>query len=124
VSGSAPAGIRGLYYWINSATSGTTAGVDRALEPTIISKSVDASGGPLLAELVMALYHRILNDRGEVGNGLLGIVAPAQQAYVYSNVMSIQNYDISGATSRTTSISTNRKPAPITSSRICGESRA
>jgi hypothetical protein len=95
VSGSAPAGIRGLYYWINSATSGTTAGVDRALEPTIISKSVDASGGPLLAELVMALYHRILNDRGEVGNGLLGIVAPAQQAYVYSNVMSIQNYDIS-----------------------------
>jgi hypothetical protein len=100
VSGTSPAGIRGLYYWISSATSGITAGVDRALEPAIISKSVDAAGGTLLGELVMAVYHRILNDRGEVANGLLGISSPAQQAFVYSNVMSIQNYDLAQSSTR------------------------
>jgi hypothetical protein len=100
VSGASPAGYRGLYYWISSATSGVTAGVDRALEPAIIAKSVDAAAGPLLGELVMALYHRILNDRGEVANGLLGISSPAQQAYVYSNVMSIQNYDLAQSSTR------------------------
>jgi len=107
VSGAQPTGLRGLYYWINSATSGITAGVDRALEPQIVSKSVDAGGGAMLPEQVMALYHRILNDRGEVANGLLGVSSPAQQASVYKNVMSIQNYDISGTSVQ----ATDRLPA-------------
>jgi hypothetical protein len=93
VSGNSPTGLRGLYYWVSSATSGTTAGINRANEPEIISESVTASSG-FTADVPMAIYHRILNRRGEVANGLLGISSPTQQAAVYNNVMSIQNYDL------------------------------
>ncbi len=99
VSGASPAGPRGLKYWISSATSGTTAGIDRAVEGQIISKSVTASGY-LTPELPLALYHRILNDRLEVANGLLGLAAPAQQAYVVGNLMSIQNYNLADASAK------------------------
>jgi hypothetical protein len=94
VSGASPAGPRGLGYWISSATSGTTAGINRANENQIISKSVNANNAPWTAEMTMALYHRILMDRGEVADGLVGLAAPAQQAAVYSNVMSVQIYDL------------------------------
>ena len=100
-------GLRGLYYWNSSATSGTTASIDRAVEPEIISNSVDASSGPLLAELPMAIYHRILNRRGEVAQGLLGVSSPAQQAAVYKNVMSIQMYDLA----KTSAQAVDRLPA-------------
>ncbi len=93
VSGSTPTGMRGLKYWVSYATSGTTAGVNRATEPEIISNSVNAAGG-LIPEHVMALYHRALERRGEVANGLLGLISPAQQAVIWSNVMSIQNMDL------------------------------
>lgn len=96
VSGTSPAGPRGVGYWISSASSGTTAGIDRSVENQIISKSVSASGF-LTPELPLALYHRILLDRGEVANGLLGLAAPAQQAYVVSNLQSIQNYNLADA---------------------------
>ncbi len=88
VSGANPAGPRGLQYWISNATSGATAGINRALENQIIAKSVDGSAG-LTTEAVMALYHRILMDRGEVPN-LMGLCAPAQQAFAYSQMIAIQ----------------------------------
>lgn len=94
VSGASPAGPRGIGYWISTATSGTTANIDRAVESQIISKSVSAGSAPWTAEMTMAIYHRVLNDRGEVANGLVGLAAPAQQAAVYSNVMSIQLFDL------------------------------
>lgn len=94
VSGTSPAGPRGLGYWISSATSGTTAGINRANESQIISKSVNANNAPWTAEMTMAIYHNILNDRGEVANGIVGLAAPAQQAAVYANVMSIQFFDL------------------------------
>ncbi len=97
VSGNSPTGLRGLYYWINTATSGTTAQVDRALEPEIITNSVDAALSPYIAEMPMALYHRILMRRGEVPNGLMAVCSVGTQAAVYSNVMSIQRIDL-GAT--------------------------
>lgn len=88
-------GLRGLYYWISSATSGTTANIDRAVEPEIIAESVDAGNGPLLAEIPMAIHDRLLNKRGEVAP-VLGLSSPAQRAIVYGNVMSIQRIDLAG----------------------------
>ena len=99
VSGASPIGPRGLKYWISSAASGTTAGINRATESEIISKSVTASGY-LIPELPMAIYHRILMDRGEVANSMLGLAAPAQQGYVASNVMAIQNYNLADASAK------------------------
>ena len=106
VSGVTPTGIRGLQYWNSYATSGTTAGVDRAVEPEMIANSVNAAGG-LIPEHVMALYHRILERRGEVANELLGVISSAQQAAIYSNVMSVQNYDLSKSSAQ----ATDRLPA-------------
>ena len=88
VSGPQPAGPRGVKYWISPAITGITAGVDRSQEYQIISKEVSGTNG-LTTEAVMALYHRILMDRGEVPN-LMGLAAPAQQAYAYSQMMAIQ----------------------------------
>ena len=88
VSGANPAGPRGLKYWVSSATSGITAGIDRSVENQMIAKSVDGTNG-LTTETVMALYDRILMDRGEVPN-LMGLAAPAQRAYAYSQMLSIQ----------------------------------
>jgi hypothetical protein len=94
VAGSNPAGPRGLKYWINNATSGFTAGIDRSLETQMVSKSVDGSAG-LQVEAVMALYDRILMDRGSVPD-LMGIAAPAQRAYAYSQMMAIQRNLVEG----------------------------
>ncbi len=88
VTGASPAGPRGLAYWISAATSGTTAGINRANENQIISKSVTGTNG-LSVETVMALWDRILMDRGEVPN-LMGLAAPAQRAYAYSQMVAIQ----------------------------------
>lgn len=95
VSGNNPPGMRGIYYWINSAASGSTAGINRALEPEIISNSVDGSATGPTAEAVLALNDRILMRRGEPATGIVGIVSPAQRAAIFSNVMSIQSYDLS-----------------------------
>ncbi len=95
VSGPTPSGPRGLKYWISSATSGVTAGIDRAQEYQIISKSVDGTNG-LTTEAVMALYHRILKDRGAVAQNLLGIASVEQQAYAYSQMLAIQMALIEG----------------------------
>jgi hypothetical protein len=94
VYGSQPAGPRGLKYWISNATTGITAGIDRSQEGQIISKTVDGTNG-LAAEAVMALYDRILMDRGDVPN-LLGLAAPAQRAYAFSQMMAIQMALIDG----------------------------
>jgi hypothetical protein len=94
VSGSNPAGPRGLKYWISNATTGITAGVDRSVENQIIAKYADGTNG-LTTEAVMALYDRILMDRGEVPN-LMGLAAPAQRAYAYSQMMAIQMSLIEG----------------------------
>lgn len=94
VSGANPAGPRGLKYWISNASSGITAGIDRSLENQMVAKSVDGTNG-LTVEAVMALYDRIMMDRGEVPN-LMGLVAPAQRAYAYSQMMAIQMALIEG----------------------------
>lgn len=94
VSGANPAGPRGLKYWISNATSGTTGGIDRSIENQIVSKSVDGTAG-LQVEAVMALNDRIMMDRGSVPN-LLGLVAPAQRAYAYGQMMAIQRNLVEG----------------------------
>ncbi len=91
VSGASPVGPRGLAYWISYATSGTTAGINRANESQIISKSVNASTSPYVAEHVQGLHDQILNDRADVAPELMALCAPAQRANVYNNLMAIQN---------------------------------
>lgn len=91
VSGASPAGPKGLAYWISSATTGTTAGINRANESAIISKSVDASSTPYNVEHVMGLYDKVLVDRGEVANELMALCAPAQRASAFNQMMAIQN---------------------------------
>lgn len=88
VSGANPVGPRGLQYWISSATTGTTAGIDRSQEYQIIAKSADGTTG-LNVETVMLLCDRIKNDRGEV-NDLMGLVALAQRAYIVSQMVALQ----------------------------------
>ena len=94
VSGSSPVGIRGLDYWLSTAASGTTAGLNRANVPAILSKTISGSSGPLLAELPMVLKDRILMDRGEFASELLGIMSPVQRGAIFKNVMAIQKIDI------------------------------
>ena len=95
--GTPSTGYRGLYYWQSDATSGTTAGVNRAVEPEIRTNSVNAAGG-LTPEHAIALYHRVLQRRGKAADGLLGLLPVAQQAHIVSQVMSIQRVDISRGT--------------------------
>lgn len=99
VSGASPAGPRGLQYWISNATSGTTASINRANESQIISKSVNANSQPYVVEHVMAAYHQVQMDRGEVADNLMGLVAPAQVAAVFSNVVAIQNIHLESTVS-------------------------
>ena len=94
VSGSNPAGPRGLKYWISSASTGITAGVDRATESQIRSKRIDGTNG-LTTEAVMALNDKIFKDRGEVPN-LIGLAAVEQRAYAYSQMQAIQMALIEG----------------------------
>lgn len=91
VSGASPTGPRGVAYWISSATSGTTANINRANEPQLISKNVNANSAAFDVEMVMGVYDKILNDRGEVAQELLGVAAPAQRAAAYKNMVAIQN---------------------------------
>lgn len=100
VSGTSPAGPRGLEYWISYATTGYTAGLNRATENQLISKSVNASSGAYSVEMVMGLYDRILNDRGEVANELLAVCAPAQRAAAYNQMMAIQNILLDSTTAQ------------------------
>lgn len=91
VSGASPAGPRGLFYWLSYATSGLTASINRATEPLIISKSVNAASAPYAVEHVMALHDRILLDRADVSKELMAVCAPAQRAAAYNQMMAIQN---------------------------------
>jgi len=61
---------------------------------------VDGSNG-LTTEAVMALKHRILLDRAQVADGLIGLVHPAQQAYAYTQMLAIQTGPIDGDKART-----------------------
>jgi hypothetical protein len=88
VSGASPTGPRGVQYWINTATSGNTAGIDRSVENQIVAKSADGTNG-FNVEVVMALYDRILMDRGEVPD-VMGVCSPAQRAYAFNQMVALQ----------------------------------
>ena len=90
VSGSSPAGPRGLSYWINENTSGLVASIDKAKEPQVIAKSVNAANAPYITEHVMGLYDKILNDRAEVATEIMAVCSPNVRAQAYNNMVSIQ----------------------------------
>ena len=93
VSGASPTGVNGLYYFNNTAKSGTTLGVNRALELELVSNSVVAGGVPTHAKGLQML-HKQLKRRGEMP-AVLGLTSPEQQANIYDQVMNIANYDLS-----------------------------
>jgi hypothetical protein len=93
VSGADPAGLKGLQYWNDYTTSGTTLGVNRATEPEIVANSVSVSGG-VTHEAGMLLYHKILHRRAQHANGLIGLCNTNIQSKLYQQVLSIQMYDV------------------------------
>ncbi len=97
VSGASPTGPQGLYYWNSSATTGTTAGINRANEPEIWANSISGSGG-LNYILGLNLYHQMLERRGmDSTEGLMGIAGLPQHAAAVGQVTNIQRIDISGS---------------------------
>jgi len=98
VSGASPVGMLGLYYWNSSATTGTTAGVNRANEPEIWANSVSGAGG-LNYILGLNLFHAMLERRGASSlDGMIGIAGLPQHAAAVGQVTNIQRIDIQGAT--------------------------
>jgi len=98
VSGASPVGMLGLYYWNSSATTGTTAGINRALEPELWANSVSGSGG-LNYILGLNLFHQMLERRGTSSlDGMIGIAGLPQHAAAVGQVTNIQRIDIEGAT--------------------------
>ena len=93
VTGASPTGVNGLYYFINSATSGYTLGVDRSTELELVSNNVNAGGVPTFAK-GLQIQHKMLKRRGEVPKGLIGCVAPEQQANIRDQVQDIANFDL------------------------------
>lgn len=93
VTGSSPVGMKGLYYFNDYTTSGTTLSVNRATEPEIQSNGIDGSGG-LNHLLGMQLKTIIQKRRGEQADAMVGLANPAQQAAVASLVMNVARYDI------------------------------
>lgn len=94
VSGTSPAGYKGLYYWHSTAASGTTGGLNRATEPEIVVNSVDGSGG-LTPQHMLLAYHRVADRRGEMADDLVGLASFAQHAAAIANILTIQTMDIS-----------------------------
>jgi hypothetical protein len=94
VSGTSPAGYKGLYYWHNTATSGTTGGITRSAEPEIITNGVDGSGG-LTPQMFLLAYHRVADRRGEMADDMVGLASFAQHAAAMNQVIAIQTIDIS-----------------------------
>ncbi len=98
VSGASPTGMLGLYYWNSSATTGTTAGINRANEPEIWANSVSGAGG-LNYILGLNLFHAMLERRGASSlEGMIGIAGLPQHAAAVGQVTNIQRIDIEGAT--------------------------
>jgi hypothetical protein len=97
VSGASPAGPKTLYYSNDYATSGSTYGVDRAVESEVIASSVNAAGGLSTTHAVL-LAHRMWNRRGGIGalKGVIGLSGTAQHAAVLNSAVNISMVDISG----------------------------
>lgn len=93
VTGASPGGLWGLPYWNSYATTGTTAGVNRANEPEIIANSVNASGY-LAEEHVMALHDRVFHRRASVANELVAMCPLAQRAQVFSKALAVQQINV------------------------------
>lgn len=97
VSGASPVGPYGLKYFNNTATSGTTLGVDRTQEPEIQANGVDCTAG-LTHQLGLLLIHKILDRRGDMTDGLVGFMSQNVQYTLAGQIMNIQRIDLnSGA---------------------------
>lgn len=96
VSGANPTGPNGLYYFNSDAETGTTLGIDRAVEPEVRANSSSASGG--LSQLTaLHLLHQILDRCGdEMTTNLLGVASTNAHAIAMQQVMAIQRIDIGG----------------------------
>lgn len=96
-SGASPAGLKGLLYHNNTATSGSTHGVNRATEPEMIPNMRDASGRPTF-QMGTQIAHQIIKRRAiEKGlpKGLTMLCSPEQQANIRDNVMDMAHFDLS-----------------------------
>jgi len=97
-SGATPAGLKGLLYHNNTATSGTTHGVNRANEPEILVNVRDGGASVPTVQMGMQIAHQIIErrkiDQG-TPSGMMCLVNQKQQANIRQNVWDISNYDLS-----------------------------
>lgn len=94
VTGASPTGLRGLYYWVSTATSGTTAGIDRAVELEMIANGQTAAAG-LNHEIGMRQLDRLLLRYRNLPD-FVGLCNVNPRAQIFKDVISLQNFDISG----------------------------
>lgn len=82
----------GLYTFNNSATSGTTLGINRATYSEIVSPNINA-GGPLVPAMGLALKDQMTQRRDdEVLDGLWGIIHMSQRAAIYLTGIAISEW--------------------------------
>lgn len=99
VSGASPSGFKGLYYFINQATSGSTLGITRSSEPEIVSSYVNCASASLSVEHGMFLLHKMKKRRGELASQIVGLAGTAQQASVFADLVALQRMDIQAGNS-------------------------
>lgn len=95
--GANPTGLKGLRYNHDTATSGTTHGVNRATVPEIQPCVRQASSVPTV-QMGLHIAHKVMKRRG-IESGLPAsaqwVVPPEQQANLRQNVLDIANFDMS-----------------------------
>ena len=107
-SGAVGAGVLGTTSWINSATSGTQAGINRATYPSRISSpSINLNGGAVVASLsqrIEALLGRAMGDSNKTKDSGIYIFPEDQALAVaqtnYYNKQITQNSDTPGSTGK------------------------
>ena len=91
-----PPGLKGLLYHNNTAESGTTHGVNRALEPELWPNKRDASGRPTFQmgeQMAHQIFVRRSIDSG-MPEGIKVLCPVGQQANIRENVMDIANFNL------------------------------
>lgn len=93
VAGASPVGPYGLKYFNNVVNSGTTLGIDRTVETEVVANGVDCTAG-LTHQLGLLLVHKILDRRGDAGEGLVGFMSQNVQYTLAGQIMNIQRVDL------------------------------
>ncbi|MGC4052880.1 MAG: hypothetical protein QM757_26430 [Paludibaculum sp.] len=99
-TGNSPQGMKGLPYYNNYATSGSTLGLDRALQNEIITPSVNANGGISNTHGIQLLGKKLKLRDGDFPTGLFGVSSVEVYQQIVEQVMTLQRIDVQGETAK------------------------